>query len=175
MGFFILRECKHSCTKKPDLKSTTSCHCILEQVFIGLPPQIFTMYKLVLFMVSISHAKLYTAPFNLKEQQTASKLWPHPVIALQAWLGSSSDLCVLPPSSQELPAFPAAVEELQASQRTSQEWEMREKLSFVTSSLHLWSAGSSCSFEYPQTTHLMSSETGTEDKTGKGIQKLQPT
>lgn len=34
---------------------------------MGLPPQIFTMYKAVLFMISSSHPKLHTAPFNLEE------------------------------------------------------------------------------------------------------------
>lgn len=46
-------------------------------MFIRLPPHIFTMYTLVLFMISISHAKSYTAPFNLKEPPTAPRLRPH--------------------------------------------------------------------------------------------------
>lgn len=55
---FTLRACKHSCRGKPDPESTTSCHRRREQVFMGLLPHIFTMYKIVLFMISISPPKL---------------------------------------------------------------------------------------------------------------------
>lgn len=89
-GWFLLRECKHSCRGKPNPKSTTSCHCRFEQVFMGLPPQIFTMYQIVLFMISISHSKLSAAPFNLRQHKITRKLRPHPAIALQAQLASSS-------------------------------------------------------------------------------------
>lgn len=88
--WFLLQECKHSCRGKPDPESTTSCHRRLEQVFMGLPPQIFTMCKIVLVMISISHPKLYTAPFNLKKHKITLKLWPRPAIALRARLASSS-------------------------------------------------------------------------------------
>lgn len=88
-GWFLLWECGHSCRGEPDPESTTSCHHSLKQVFMGLHPQIFTMYKIVLFMISISHPKLYTAPFNLQEHKITLKLWPNPAIALQARLASS--------------------------------------------------------------------------------------
>lgn len=89
-GWFLLRECKHSCRGKPNPKSTTSCHHRFEQVFMGLPPQIFTMYQIVLFMISISHSKLYAAPFNLRQHKITRELRPRPAIALQAQLASSS-------------------------------------------------------------------------------------
>lgn len=74
-----------------------------------LHPQIFTMYKIVLFMISISHPKLYTAPFNLREHEITLKLWPHPAIALQAWLASSSATGICTHLKREIAAISAVI------------------------------------------------------------------